>query len=199
MTQTDEFAKWFREHVGDEEALVLTLANNNPVRVLMGIAEGAWKAGRQSIFKKAGEGVREVAGLHPVLQEWAWELPLMQQTVLLCALRGPDGVQKDSPAKRVVRYFRRAVLHNARPLAESDFMEEANLGRWLDITTDFFADTDRYPAHFLLHLYHAAEILGYKHPDAETMGRWALFYKRACDAFHMRVELESELDARLNR
>jgi hypothetical protein len=143
--------------------------------------------------------VAKMTGAKPVLQEWAWALPLMQQTVLLCALRGPDGVPKESPAKDMVRLLRRAVLHNARALEQTDFMVDMSADYFMAITAQFFADTDKYPMHFLMHLYHAAEILGYKHPDATTLGRWALFYKRACNAFHMRMELEAELDARLNQ
>lgn len=163
-------------------------------------ARAAWDAGRQALFDAVGESTVEVAGLHPVVQAWVWGLPLMQQTVLICALRGPDGVPKDSPAKTITRQLRRAILHDARPSGDNSFMAtDAGALAFRGLLDEFFADTDKYPAHFLLHLYHAAEILGYKHPHATTRGRWGLLYTWACNAFHMRVELEADLDARLNR
>lgn len=166
-------------------------------------AKAAWLAGRVELEKEVSKSGACTVGLVPgrcVLQEWAWSLPLMQQTVLICALRGPDGVPKDTPAKTITRQLRRAILHDARPDGDNSFMaSDAGALAFRDLLDEFFADTDRYPAHFLLHLYHAAEILGYKHPDAITRGRWGLLYTYACNAFHMRVELEADLDARLDR
>lgn len=48
-----------------------------------------------------------------VLQDWVSELPLMQQTVLLTAIRGPDGVRKDHVSKLVLRWLRRCILVSA--------------------------------------------------------------------------------------
>jgi hypothetical protein len=45
-----------------------------------------------------------------VVQPWVSELPLMQQTVLLTAVRGPDGIAKYSAAKYLLRWYRRCVL-----------------------------------------------------------------------------------------
>lgn len=48
-----------------------------------------------------------------VLQDWVMELPFMQQTVLLTAIRGPDGIRKDHPTKVLCRYLRRCILISA--------------------------------------------------------------------------------------
>lgn len=48
-----------------------------------------------------------------VLQDWVAELPLMQQTVLLTAIRGPDGVRKHHVSKLVLRWLRRCILISA--------------------------------------------------------------------------------------
>lgn len=45
-----------------------------------------------------------------VLQPWVTELPMMQQSVLLSSIRGPDGLRKDHPAKYLIRWLRRCVL-----------------------------------------------------------------------------------------
>lgn len=49
-----------------------------------------------------------------VLQPWVQDhLSMMQQSVLLTAIRGPDGIRKDHVAKLVVRWLRRCVLLSA--------------------------------------------------------------------------------------
>ena len=48
-----------------------------------------------------------------VTQEWTHALSCMQQTVLLTAIRGPDGVAKYHPSKYMIRWFRRCVLLGA--------------------------------------------------------------------------------------
>jgi hypothetical protein len=48
-----------------------------------------------------------------VLQPWLHELPFMQQTVLLTAIRAPDGTGKYSPPKMLLRWLRRCVLISA--------------------------------------------------------------------------------------
>jgi len=45
-----------------------------------------------------------------VLQPWVMELPLMQQSVLLTAVRGPDGEAKYGPTKYLLRWYRRCIL-----------------------------------------------------------------------------------------
>ncbi|TXH17965.1 MAG: hypothetical protein E6R03_02970 [Hyphomicrobiaceae bacterium] len=48
-----------------------------------------------------------------VTQAWVGEIPLMQQTVLLTAIRGPDGVSKYNSCKMLLRWYRRCVLLSA--------------------------------------------------------------------------------------
>lgn len=48
-----------------------------------------------------------------VMQEWTGEIPLMQQTVLLTAIRGPDGLPKYGAVKMLLRWFRRCILLSA--------------------------------------------------------------------------------------
>lgn len=48
-----------------------------------------------------------------VLQDWVMGLPFMQQSVLLAALRGPDGVVKNHPSKALCRWLRRCILISA--------------------------------------------------------------------------------------
>lgn len=48
-----------------------------------------------------------------VLQPWVSALTLMQQTVLLTAIRGPDSTPKYGPAKMLLRWYRRCILLSA--------------------------------------------------------------------------------------
>jgi hypothetical protein len=48
-----------------------------------------------------------------VLQDWVQGLTMMQQTVLLTAIRGPDGTPKYGSVKMLLRWFRRCVLLSA--------------------------------------------------------------------------------------
>ena len=62
----------------------------------------------------------------------------------------------------------------------------------------FWSDHDEYPHHFIMHLIHCAEVVGYKHPKRLVRSTWKQFYFEACEAFHMRPETEKQLDKRLN-
>lgn len=46
-------------------------------------------------------------------QAWLHSIPIMQQSVLFSAIRAPDGMAKDHPAKNVIRWYRRCVLISA--------------------------------------------------------------------------------------
>lgn len=48
-----------------------------------------------------------------VLQDWVAAIPMMQQTVLMTALRGPDSTPKYGPAKYLLRWYRRCILLSA--------------------------------------------------------------------------------------
>jgi hypothetical protein len=48
-----------------------------------------------------------------VLQGWVCDLTFMQQSVLIAAVRAPDGLRKDHPVKVVMRWYRRCVMLSA--------------------------------------------------------------------------------------
>lgn len=177
----------------------------------------------------------------PVLQEWVQRISFMQQTVLLTAIRGPDGLPKYGPAKLLLRWFRRCVLLSAMDgkvlhtpwdnnggsftgpslsieavrhrlyMSREDCFDinqvttadcEATLDReweaWMDeIAGQYLRDLDAIPHHFQLHFLHAAEIVGYKHPDARIRAWWARLYVRLVEDMHLHPETEAEMDRRL--
>lgn len=131
-----------------------------------------------------------------VLQDWllsncSWR----QQTVLFTALRGPDGLPKSNSGKVLCRFLRSCVLRDATP----------NRGTFMGIlqkeavrTAKKFIDAhDEYPHHFIMHLAHSAEILGYKHPNQKIRNFWKVLYEDVCSAFHMYPETEKQMDLRL--
>jgi hypothetical protein len=128
----------------------------------------------------------------PVIKHWVFELPMRMQTVLMAATRGADGVPKEDKSKAIVRALR-SILFNNADLTNS-FMKD-------DVTEEqvekFASDIDHYHVHFLMHLTHAIEIVGYKHPDNYVRGKWLTIYKRLCKSLHLNFETESQLDVRL--
>lgn len=138
--------------------------------------------------------------IESVLHDWVHALPFQQQALLMTGMRGPDGSDKHNPAKVIVRFLRGAVL---KPAGEWEGMNDNNF-MWGDYgvfslwINRFFDDPDGYPHHFIMHLIHCAEVVGYKHPDGSIAIHWIRFYEAACDSFHMTPETEEEMDQRLN-
>jgi hypothetical protein len=143
-----------------------------------------------------------------VQPEWCLALPIQQQSVLLLAARGPDGIAKAHPAKRIQRAYRACVLVAARYGRSLSWNEKADTfmcllefsdsAKWTHAVEQFFLHADDLPHHFFMHLIHGAEILGYKHPDPRFRERWIDFYRQAVKDFHLTAETEQEMDARLS-
>lgn len=142
-----------------------------------------------------------------VQPEWCMDLSLQQQSVLLLASRGPDGIPKSHPCKDVQRAYRGTVLVAGRygrllylGEAADTFMSMdliANQREWARVVKAFFHEVDSLPLHFVMHLLHGAEILGYKHPDWIIRERWSHFYQEGVRELHLAVETEDQMDARL--
>lgn len=135
-----------------------------------------------------------------VIHEWVSELTFQQQALLMTAMRGPDAQPKHCTAKAIVRYLRGVVLRPAGGWSgrnDNDFM----WGDW-DVFREymkaFWNDHDQYPHHFIMHLIHCAEVVGYKHPEQHIRVYWHRFYLEACKSFHMNPETEEGMDKRLN-
>lgn len=158
---------------------------------------------------EAGHGyVRPYSAGRSVLQDWTNGLSFMMQSVLITACRGPDGIRKDHPVKVLIRYLRRCFLIRAFDGRVSWNPYEpgggsftgplnpaaGNIEAYVEI---YLRHVDELPHHFQLHLMHAAEILGYKHPEEDTRGFWRQFYFAIVNDAHLRVEPEEDMDKRL--
>lgn len=151
-----------------------------------------------------------------VTQEWTHGLKLMQQTVLLTAIRGPDGVAKYHPSKYMLRWYRRCVLLGAldqnvftNPYDPRDgSFTGPSYGEGTSLPHDwhvpmqgvfnrYLQSLDELPHHFQLHFMHAAEIVGYKHPDALIRSWWNYVYRELANDMHLEPESEEAMDFRL--
>jgi hypothetical protein len=141
----------------------------------------------------------------------------MQQTVLLTAVRGPDGIPKYHACKYLLRWFRRCTLVSSLDgivlptpfdpgggsfMGPSFDPSYAGFdGDWHEamhgIVGQYLRALDELPHHFQLHLLHAAEIVGYKHPDPGISGFWKNTYLRLVHDMHLWPETEAQMDLRL--
>jgi hypothetical protein len=151
-----------------------------------------------------------------VLQEWVGCIPMMQQTVLLTAVRGPDGLPKYNGIKMLLRWYRRCVLLSAMdgqvltnplsvnggsftgPSLDAEHWPESDWEAGMDgIVDTYMKEVDAVPHHFQMHFMHAVEIVGYKHADDRIRCWWRRLYARLVAALHLHPETEVEMDARL--
>lgn len=160
-----------------------------------------------------------------VTQEWTHRLSFMQQTVLISAVRAPDGMPKYHPVKFLLRWYRRCVLVSSLdgcvitdpfdgrggsfmgpsyyPPSDSDItLQEAIANNtWQEALTgrvsEYLQSVDEIPHHAHLHFMHAVQIVGYKHPDADISLFWRETYLRFVNDMHLHPETEEEMDIRL--
>jgi len=146
------------------------------------------------------------------------ELPFMQQSVLIAAMRGADGVNKMHPSKYLGRWLRRCIVISAFDRKALDdpyypgggsYTGPSVTGDELGASTDwekpmnkkvkaYMDSMDEIPLHYHLHLLHAVEILGYKHSNERVRAWWLQTYKALAHDMHLAVETEEQLNARLN-
>jgi hypothetical protein len=140
-----------------------------------------------------------------VLQPWVEQLTLMQQSVLITATRGPDGMPKKHIAKFVMRWIRRCYLLSAFDRCTLCTPDDPRGGNFTgpipipleELETQYLNAVDEIPHHFHMHVVHAAEILGYKHPIPWIRDYWNKFYLRSVKDLHLRPESEEDMDKRL--
>lgn len=139
------------------------------------------------------------------VQSWLSDLTIMQQSVLLAAIRGPDGLDKNHVAKVLLRWYRRCILVSAFDGRALETPYEPGGGSFTgpcesnidDAVTEYLRSLDQVPHHFQLHFMHAAEILGYKHPHSFTKAWWHRVYRFLAQDMHLNPETEEQMDYRL--
>ena len=135
-------------------------------------------------------------------------LPLQQQSVLLLALRGPDGDPKHTTFKPLLRAYRGTNLRAAKYGRMLDSGEKAdsfmsldvfnNIEQWFAAVDTFLEDhADGSVLHHYTHFMHAVQILGYKHPEPPHKERWYPVYCAFVRRLHLNIETEEQMDNRL--
>ena len=135
-----------------------------------------------------------------VVKDWVTELGLRHQGVLLTCVRGCDTVPKADPIKDLARAYRERVLNCfcGNPVKAVSFIKRFSDMDLRSSMLMVIKNHDHYPHHYLMHLIHAAEIIGYKDRQDHQFSFWMDFYIRMCGKMHMKPETEEELDTRLN-
>lgn len=136
-----------------------------------------------------------------VLQDWVCKLGLRYQGVLIASVRGCDTVSKHNTVKDLVRAYRAVILNSfcGDPKKSSSFIEVFSDEKLADIMTTVVASAgDELPHHYVMHMIHSAEIVGYYHPNEKIGVCWQYFYERMCVKMHVRPETIQELERRLN-
>lgn len=156
-----------------------------------------------------------------VIQAWVHALTFMQQSVLLSAIRGCDGLPKRHKAKELIKWYRRCILLSAfdgkvlstpyEPGGGSFTGPIVTIPRGIPdkighdiackalqkVADDFIDSRDEIPTHYQVHVLHAVEIIGYKHPDLGIREFWFDMYERLAKAYHLWPETEVQMDKRL--
>lgn len=144
-----------------------------------------------------------------VIPEWFGKIKsLQQQSVILLALRGPDGVRKHHPCKHIVRAYRGSVIlaaYKGRQLeygeVSDSFMCMDVIGddaKWESAVKDYFDSVDELPHHYHLHLLHGSQLVGMHHPDYRIANKWYDFYVKGCHDLHLNPETLLQVAKRLN-
>lgn len=135
-----------------------------------------------------------------IVKDWVSKLGLRHQGVLLTCVRGCDTNVKFDRIKELCRAFRERILkcHCGDPNKAKSFIERMTDSNLKLIMDSIISNHDHYPHHYLMHLIHAAEIIGYKDREDHQYAFWYHFYIKMCHKMHMTPETEEQLDNRLN-
>lgn len=133
-----------------------------------------------------------------VVKEWISTIPYKMQAVLLLSLRGCDGTLKEDPSKMITRALRSVLFHPAvKNFNDGGMFMSVNIAVLQNSLEKFADNLDHYPNHFVTHLLHAMEIVGYKHPDIKVAEFWLNAYRNCCRGMHLNHEHEYQLNSRL--
>lgn len=137
-----------------------------------------------------------------ILRPWVQSLGLREQGVLLTAIRGCDLAPKyplDSQERTVTAFIRWAVCV---PFDEREVDSEPGCfmqSKLPDVIKP--ANWEHYPLHYVLHMVHALEIIGYCYieaiPSPTTIAAREAYFT-FCKAFHFVPESKHQMHVRLS-
>jgi hypothetical protein len=126
-----------------------------------------------------------------VLLDWMGEISWKEQSVVISSLRGPDNLYTPN-IKKLIRWMRGATQNNADP--KHSYMQIDELPSFEEIEHEIAFCS----MHYVTHLLHGLEIIGYKHSD-KSMAKIARNYylEIVKEFFHLYPETEIQMDTRL--
>jgi hypothetical protein len=134
-----------------------------------------------------------------MVRDWAQELPLREQGVLLSGMRGCDLTPKvplDSPERQLVAYLRYVVCH---PNEEAEVGATPGTYMQADPPEEWTpSEFGHYPQHWYAHIMHAFQVVGYRHPLAETRAISDGIYRRFVYSLHLEPESFGTMARRLS-
>ncbi len=134
-----------------------------------------------------------------VLQDWVMELPLREQGTLLTCVRGCDLTPKppfDSPERQLVACLRNAFMVPCDP-REVDRRPGSFFQSRLPVDWKPSA-FGHYPQHWVSHVMHACEVVGWRHPDVVIGHQFLGVYRRIVYDLHLHPETFEDFEARLS-
>lgn len=134
-----------------------------------------------------------------IIQDWAADLGLRHQGVLVAAIRGCDSAPREDASKWLVRFYRGCLLRahcGDVKKARSFMIWTEDEGEFWGHVGEFFKSIDHYPQHWLFHFMQAAHIMGRKMPGDQG-DWWLAFYHRFVCKLHLNPESEEQMDRRL--
>lgn len=140
------------------------------------------------------------SGGRSVLQDWVMGLGLRKQGVLLTSVRGCDTSEREDHGKLLARCLRTTFLvpHCGDVRKSKSFFLSLSPPELHELMIRFTKSHDHMPHHYIMHIVHTAEIVGYQHPLDSTRNSWNWFYHEMCKKMHMKPESPMEMDARLD-
>lgn len=132
-----------------------------------------------------------------MIREWVTRLPLRHQGVILAGMRGCDVAPKnpyDSPERQLVAYLRWVTCNPADPREvgmAGSYMQNWAPTHWKQ------SDLGHYPLHWVSHLMHAYQVVGYSHPDQSIGLECFRIYVKFVEGLHLKIETADEMDRRL--
>lgn len=125
-----------------------------------------------------------------VIQDWVQELSWKAQSSILTSIRGSD--QSFDPRLRsLVRWIRRVTLYDAD--VNGVFVKHGELPN----VTELKSLIEYQSVHFVSHLMHTLEIIGYSATEEQTRNTGIFYYAAMCELLHCNMESKSQMDKRL--
>lgn len=121
----------------------------------------------------------------------------MKQGVLISCIRNCDNIVSEGPAKILVRGIRATCIKSAQ--TKGSFNARRPDPKKILATARVFVDDmfDHCPMHFIAHLMHASEVIGYCHPDENIAELWSEIYEMIVHELHLNVETREHFHKRL--